>query len=173
MWTKLDDGFLGHPKILAAGDQCELLYVRALVYSARYLTDGFISRSALNSLTRARHPDELADKLVEVGLWEEDDLLDGWRIHDYHDYNPSAEEVKRERAAARERMKSVRANKRRTSPEHNRNFAPGSDSPYPTRPVPVPVPEGRADGASRAPLDAAPPPPKGKRRSYEIPDDAA
>jgi len=172
MWTKLDDGFLGHPKILAAGDQCELLYVRALVYSARYLTDGFISRAALASLTRAKRPEELADKLVEVGLWEDDFDEDGWRIHDYHDYNPSAEEVKRERAAARDRMKNVRANKRRTSPEQTQNFAACSDSPYPSRPDPFPYPQGGGERASRAAL-GAPPPPKGRKRSYEIPNDAA
>lgn len=112
MWVKIDDQFPRHPKVVAAGGQAKLLYIDALCYSSCYLTDGFIAEAALPHVSTIRNPESAARRLEEVGLW--DPVDGGWYIHDYHDYNPGAEMVKAERAAARKRMQLLRANRRRT-----------------------------------------------------------
>jgi hypothetical protein len=172
MWVKLDDQFHDHPKVVAAGPMAELLYIRALGYCARYLTGGAIPRAMLPRLTPAKNGDALAETLVEVGLWEETDT--GWQVHDYLDWNPSPDQVRATRKKRSElgRLGGMKkASNRLANSQANgyQNSTPyQSPSPYPFQ-----SPAGEGGGASRAPLDAAPPPPRGRKRSYEIPDDAA
>lgn len=96
MWVKIDDGFYDHPKVVAAGGLGTALFVCALSYSARHLTDGFIPAAQVRRLVDVEDPGEVAARLVEVGLWEEGE--GGYWIHDYLDYNPSAAEVGERRA---------------------------------------------------------------------------
>ena len=96
MWTRLDDRFFFHPKVQAAGKDATLLYLAGLTYSAGQLTDGFLNRAAVRicagmvdvAVTEA-------ETLVQVGLWEPTN--GGYLVHDFRDYNPSAEEVKAKR----------------------------------------------------------------------------
>ena len=102
-WVKLDDGFADHPKVLNAGPTAAWLYIEGLCYAARYLTDGAIldsSLGGLGQLTRGRAR-KLADRLVEVGLWEKNGA--GYSIHDYLEYNPSRAQVLDDRQIARRR----------------------------------------------------------------------
>lgn len=105
-WIKLDDQFPDHPKVAQAGALAELLYVNALAYASRYLTDGFIPHAIVAKLVvwdfeGAPSNYDLAERLVAAGLWE---LVEGgYRIHDYLDYNPSREQVFAEREIARRR----------------------------------------------------------------------
>lgn len=39
-WTKLDDGFWMHPKILLAGNEAVGIFARCISYCGAYLTDG-------------------------------------------------------------------------------------------------------------------------------------
>lgn len=157
-WVRLDDQFVDHPKVAAAGPLAAWLYVCGLTYSARYLTDGFIPASQVRRLADLPEPAALAAKLIEVGLWECDG--DGYRVHDYLDYNPAAELVKRERDANAERMRNARAGSVRPNVQaHN-----GRSSPVPS-PVPVPDqnpvldprpdPAGDEDDAPEAPSAAS------------------
>ena len=103
-WVKVSDGLATHPKVLAAGQAAAWLHVAGLCYAAQHLTDGAIPDSSLSGLgqfTRGRVR-KLADRLVEVGLWERNGA--GYAIHDYLDYNPSRSSVEERRKAARERM---------------------------------------------------------------------
>ncbi|KKN75246.1 hypothetical protein LCGC14_0382450 [marine sediment metagenome] len=100
-WVKVSDGLATHPKVLAAGQAAAWLHVAGLCYAAQHLTDGAISDSSLSGLgqyTRARAR-KLADRLVEVRLWERNGT--GYAIHDYLDYNPSRKEVEARREAKR------------------------------------------------------------------------
>jgi hypothetical protein len=110
-WVRLDDVFDDHPKLLGLPLECVGLHVFGLTYSARHLTDGALTPPIVSHLSRGR--DDLAQQLVDAGLWEA--LDGGWQIHDFLDYNPSREQVEADRKAARERMRNVRANTRRTS----------------------------------------------------------
>lgn len=89
MWFKVDDKFAMHPKSMRAGNAALGLWVRAGSWSAAHLTDGFIPGDLLGAIGGSR---SAADKLVKVGLWEVD--LDGYRFRDWHDYQPTAADVK-------------------------------------------------------------------------------
>ena len=101
-WIKIDDQFADHPKVLMAGPLASWLYVCGLTYSGRYLTDGWIPTAQVRKLADVDDALGLAARLVAVGLWEPVD--GGYQIHDYHDYNPTADKVKADRASAAKRQ---------------------------------------------------------------------
>lgn len=93
-WARLDDGFPEHPKVLAVGPFGLAVFVRALCYSARNLTDGFIPDAATASFTvdfartsRTASAIDWPSRLVAAGLWDRVD--GGFIVHDYLSYNPS------------------------------------------------------------------------------------
>lgn len=148
-WVKLDDGFPDHPKVAQAGDLAAWLYVCGLTYSNRLLTDGFIPESVVPRLTGLKGPVSLAKRLVNAGLWERAE--GGYRIHDYLEYQPSADKAAQEREANAAR---VAAWKRRSRGATNEEVTPLPDHylpppgngggngrvMVPPYPVPVPVP---------------------------------
>jgi len=154
-WVKLDDQFPHHPKILRAGPLASWLYVASVCYAAEYLTDGFIPEGALHILAAVPNPEALAATLVDVGLWQR--AAGGYVIHDYHDYNPSREDVlatREARAEAGSRGGVAKAKQNAGKlPANNQaneqqNPAP-SPSPSPSpRPVPSPSPAPTQAGAA-------------------------
>lgn len=144
-WVRIDDSFSDHPKVEAAGGDAAWLYVCMLCYCNRHLTDGFVPVEKLPRLSDRSRPAALAARLAEVGLV---DAVDGgWRVHDYHDYQPSRESVVAERDQAKERMRrvrkersgsaNVRPNTDRTVPNGSANVRPKFGNPDPTRPDPT------------------------------------
>lgn len=137
-WVKLDDAFADHPKVMALGrDRMAGLgvWTAAACYCARYLTDGFVPAAVAHGFGHAR----ILSRLVEVGLL--DKVPDGYRLHDWLDYNPPRAKVLAERQAAKDRM-----NKGRRSPEVPPNSGRTNGAvpekfgdPVPSRPVPEDV----------------------------------
>jgi len=82
-WVRIDDNFADHPKIIGLSDSAFRLYIQALCYSNRQLTDGFIATAVY---TRMSSLDE-ADYLIEAGLWEE--VEGGYQIRSYDEYQPT------------------------------------------------------------------------------------
>jgi hypothetical protein len=99
-WLKMDDQYPSHPKVVAAGGDAAWLHVCAACYCAQHLTDGLVPKAILSRLSDRKKPEQLAARLVEVGLWH--DRGDHYELNDYLDYNPSREQVlaDRERRAA-------------------------------------------------------------------------
>lgn len=130
---QLDDAFFDHPKVLSVGKDAKILSVAAICYAGNMLTDGFIPAGAVAVLaakTGVTKSKQAVDELIAARLWEATE--GGFLIHDYLDYNTSAEKVREKQAAARERMQQrrsqeVRANKERSSNEVRANFAETSD----------------------------------------------
>lgn len=141
VWVRLADDFTDHPKVVAAGPLAGWLYICGLTYSNRYLTDGFVPSGQVRRMADVDNPMGLAALLVEVGLWEP--VKGGFRIHDYHGYQPSAEEVKREREETARRQAEYRARKRNGSSNgvtnDERLGAPARPVPGPVNPIPDPV----------------------------------
>lgn len=106
MWSRIEDTVPHHPKLVNAGPVASWLWICSLVYANRLLTDGKIETRVLPTLGAISHPERAAKRLVEVGLWEV--LPDGWQIHDYHDFNPHADDIKRKREKDRVRKESAR-----------------------------------------------------------------
>lgn len=144
-WIKIDDQFADHPKVLQAGPLASWLYVCGLTYSGRYLTDGWIPSAQVRKLADVDDAAMLADRLVAVGLWEPVD--GGYLIHDYHDYNPTAEKVKADRAAAAKRQAEWRDGHRDDAGQYQASDAPRNavsngvtDSEVTPAPSPSPSP---------------------------------
>ncbi len=111
-WVKLYDDMADHPKILRVGPLAGWLYVCALQYANRYLTDGFIPTAVVPSLARLDDTDVwgLVGALVGAGLW--DDLPDGFQIHNYLKRQSSAAQIKAGRTTDRTRKQEERASGR-------------------------------------------------------------
>lgn len=90
-WVKLDDAFPEHEKVERVGDRAGWLFICGLCYCNRNRTDGLIPRARVSKLTGLTQPMKLAGVLVDGGLWERDG--DDFRVHDYHDYQPSRDEL--------------------------------------------------------------------------------
>jgi hypothetical protein len=108
-WVRLDDGFPDHPKALRAGPMACWLYVCSLAYANRYLTDGFIPERQAKRLTDLKKTDALIVALVDAELWEP--VEGGYQIHDYLDYQSSAEKVRSDREKVRLRVEAHRDRK--------------------------------------------------------------
>ncbi len=88
VWFKVDDKLAVHPKTMLAGNAAMGLWVRAGSWCAAHSTDGKVPTSMLVALGgRPAH----ADALVKAGLWATEP--DGWRFHDWLDWQPSAHDV--------------------------------------------------------------------------------
>jgi hypothetical protein len=86
-----------------------LLYVEGLVYCATALTDGLIT-IRLTKLSDAEDTEAAADELIEAGLWSRDGK--SYIVEDYHEHQPTADEVRRKRAESRLRAERSRLHKR-------------------------------------------------------------
>jgi hypothetical protein len=107
-WIRIDDTFPSHPKVIAAGPRAAWLYVCALCYANRHLTDGWLPASILPVLAPGvRQPKILANTLVSVGLWEARN--GGWQVHDYTVHQRTAEQINGVRQADRDRKKRKHA----------------------------------------------------------------
>lgn len=105
-WVKVDDGFYDHPKFLNLSLAEIGLRSAALAYANRHLTDGRIPSGWVKRMGGARQ----ASALVDAGLWLRDD--EGYVIHDYLDWQRSADQVRElsaKRAAAGKRGGAKRA----------------------------------------------------------------
>lgn len=105
VFTRLDDHFWAHPKVLNCSDGAIALWTRALSWVGFQLTDGFVPHQCLR-LLRGRKRD--ADRLVAAGLWvrgECDGQLGYW-FHDFTDWNNATTrgEVEKRRKRGHDRV---------------------------------------------------------------------
>ena len=113
-WVKIDADFYLHPKVRQAGPLGIALQVAALCYCNKYLTDGFIPHDVIPALLNLNASNlkglieyqEVTESLVSAGLWEAVD--GGFVIHDYLDYQPSREQLLREREQSKKRQERFR-----------------------------------------------------------------
>lgn len=155
MWFKVDDSFFSNLKTAMLSDGATALWLRSGSWSAQQLTDGFIPARMVPMF---RGSDDSVRELCDVGLWERDDERDGYRFHDWSDYQPDGEEVdalRRKRSEAGKRGADRRW-KRKTVDENGKNgktygkchgkpmanaWQTDGKSMANSCPVPVPVPD--------------------------------
>lgn len=148
-------------KIMEAGEDAELLYVRMLAYASRTpMTEGWISDRVLESrlgiLPRVAGTDagvvagtdagSRAGRLRDSGLIERDGQ--GWRIKSWLRWNRSIEEMGRERTRDRERKASGNGG---TRAGNDAGKGTGSDAGIPHR-----IPTDRSDQKHKHPRGRAP-----------------
>lgn len=121
-WVRLDDMFTIHRKVAGLSDAAFRLHVSALCWSARNLMDGFVPEADLEDVcARVRTPSRFAAECVRRGAWHparqpcesrycpEPVDEDGWRLHDYFEYQFSKEQVIHTRETNREKQKRHRS----------------------------------------------------------------
>lgn len=109
VWLRIDDQIAHHPKFIEAGPVASWLWICGNAYCNKYLTDGFIKASALTTLGGVTNARKWAERLADVGLWKRVD--GGYTVHDFHDHNPTAADVRAKREADRIRKESARNGK--------------------------------------------------------------
>lgn len=159
MWFKVDDSFFSNPKTAMLSDGATALWLRSGSWSAQQLTGGFIPARMLPMF---RGSDDSVQELCDAGLWERDSERDGYRFHDWNDYQPDGEEVdalRRKRSEAG-KMGANRRWKRKTVDENGKNgktdgkchgkpmanaWQNDGKSMANSCPVPVPVPDKKEE----------------------------
>lgn len=150
-WVRIDDSFPDHPKAVQAGPVACWLYVCGIAYANRFLTDGFIPKRQIWRLIESDDADQLAAALVDAGLWEETD--GGYQIHDYLEYQPSAEKVK----AARKRNAARQAKWREDNAASNTGSNGVTNEPVTGAPNPSPITtKDDANASQRKPSKSEP-----------------
>lgn len=148
MWIKVDDDFISHPKVLRAAELLGVYglgrtlagWLKGMSYAGRHQTDGIIPARIVRQIDDPK-PALVADALVASGLWE---LIDcGYRIHDYHDYNPKAEKVIAARKAHLQRQQLYLAKRLERQAGHVDGVNAGvnscvNDNGNDVLPVPIP-----------------------------------
>lgn len=106
-WFKVDDTLHGHPKARKSGLEATGLWTVCGAYCMAYKTDGFVPAWYVSTWPRGA---KLAAVLVEAQRWDvsEKDGESGWMFHDWSDYQPSSEEIEKDREHARERQRRRR-----------------------------------------------------------------
>lgn len=164
MWFKVDDGFHASRKVLSIPKRHRFaaigLWSVAGSWSADQLTDGHVPNYMIAEWGA---PPAAPSALVDAGLWEL--THDGYLFYNWHEYQPSKQDVDAERAASRERMRDLRARRKGKKPleqaeagdAFGRTVPNRSESvrnPDPTRPDPTPNKE-EAGASSSAPRKRA------------------
>lgn len=174
-WARFDDRFPSNRKIRLLSDGAFRLYVSSICWSAENLTDGVVKKTELRLVSDVKAASRRAQELVEAGLFEA--LQEGgWKIHDYHEYNPTSEQVRADREAKTARQQRWRKKRQDGAPDpeppssrfdvdastdasHDASrdgagdAAPRARVPDPTRPVPEDEVDGGGDSAGSEPPD--------------------
>lgn len=116
-WGRFDDQYAHNRKVRKLSDQAFRLDVSGILWCCHYTTDGFISDDDLPLVcAEVRNPQRAARELADRRRWER--IEGGWYVHDYLDYNPSAEQVAAERELKNARQQRWRGKK---SPDASRD----------------------------------------------------
>jgi hypothetical protein len=153
-WFKVDDKFHSHPKVIATDPAALGLWAVAGSWVSDHLTDGFVPDHALTRLLPGAA--KLARKLVAAGLWERSE--GGYRFHDWHQANPTAEQENARKADQARRQAEFRA---RRNAQRNASRNAGSNAlrdGLVTVSDPTPL-KGEGDGRRPASQGGAPPSP--------------
>lgn len=160
-WVKIDDGATEHPKLVDLSDAGMALWIRALCYCARRRNDGFVPVGALRILSRAKVATKVADELVTAKLWDVHE--GGYRVHDYHDYQPSKASLEPGGGAPSEaKREAARAAGTRSGEVRRAHAAARVANEKGTVVEPV-VKLNRTKGTVVQPPDPVPDPPPGSR----------
>lgn len=96
-WFKLDDKGAFHVKVLRAGNEAYGAWCRAGQWCSDHRTNGIIPFEVATLIASQ----EVWERLLNCGDEGKSGLVEkasgGWQIHDYLDWNPSAEQVAKDR----------------------------------------------------------------------------
>jgi hypothetical protein len=136
-WFRVDDKAAFHAKVLKAGNEAFGALVRMGCWASDHLTDGHIPAETASLIA----PGEWTiSRLLLVGFLEKHG--DDYVIHDFLDYNPTAEEVNAKRdaeKAKKARWRDAKATKSTGVSTVDKINVPASSTSSRSRPDPNPV----------------------------------
>lgn len=123
-WVRVSDDFYDHPKFAEVGPLGIAVWLAGLAHCNRNLTNGAIPKSVAQRLLffeglgvfTSNYGGEDAEvshgiaELVEAGLWIDDGRR--YTVHDYLDYQPSADDVRAQREKNAFRQSEFKRRKR-------------------------------------------------------------
>jgi hypothetical protein len=129
-WVRIDDKTWSHPKFAGLSAGATRLWLFGLCWCNQQESDGFVP-SAMLRVLRGSPAD--AAGLVAAGLWVVGP--DGWRYHDYLEYQPSRDQLASQRNATKDRVSKFRERSRNavTPTTGNAPVTPAPTQPNPTR----------------------------------------
>jgi hypothetical protein len=160
-WVRVDDSAFEHPKLLQVGARAAWLWLCCLSYANRQKRhDGLIPKAKIGALYPGLGPREARD-LVRANLLREEE--NNYRIHDYHEYQPSSE-LSSKRSAAGKQGGTKSGEARRSKTEANgeatreantqataeANHEAKNEAPIPARSRPDPRSESKAPSSIRS-----------------------
>jgi len=114
--VRLDDDYINHPKFTLLSDRAFRLWHEGMCYCRKLMTDGLIRLSELKVFRyfSVKAVKELTTRRGQTEpLWVKDP--EGYRVHDYLDWNPSQLEEQQDRDDAKHRMRAYRGRARSPS----------------------------------------------------------
>ena len=162
-WFRVDDTFTFNSKTVECSNSAIGAWTLSGAWSCQQLTDGFIPKQMLR-LLRVSASD--ASELVAAGLWKEVEA--GYQFHDWDHYQPSAKQIKNDRAELREKraeagrkggIASGHARREASASVASKQEVEATRSPIPSQPISSLIYMGD---------DEAKPEPK-KRKSTSLP----
>lgn len=149
IFAGIDVNVITHEKALAAGIEAFGLWAWGMCYAQLHETDGRLPRLAVLSALLGKRNVMLAKRLVDSGLWLENE--DGsWQIYNYRKKNQSAEEIRKKKEAAAERARAWRERVRTRDGSRDERVRTDPPPPPEPSPPPAPAPENKT-GETRAP----------------------
>lgn len=127
--STFDDNILSHPKFVKAGEDAASLWIRSVIYCNRHDTDGLVEADVVPAFT-SKPPKivaALVERLVRFRLW--DVVEGGWRVHDFHDWNWTAEqrEAHRREVSAKRSAAGKAGNAKRWESRNGSHDSPACD----------------------------------------------
>ena len=104
-YIKIEDDHPQNPKVAVLSDGARLLYLDAICYCNRQMTDGFVPGAIIPAL-RVAGGKRAATELVAAGMFEP--APGGYQIHDYLKHQRSRVQIEAERTAAKARWQRFR-----------------------------------------------------------------
>lgn len=125
IWVKLDATYTEDDAICAVGPLAELLYIRALTYCRRRVSDGFIPTAVVPVIAAQIPADafELADALVREELWLETE--GGFLVRSWAEWQVTTETLKAESERKKLARQENRIEKNRRQPSDVRPLSFG------------------------------------------------
>jgi hypothetical protein len=142
--ANIDDQMTFNKKIIRAGNEAVGAWVRMIALSNLHLTDGFIDDAQAQIIASPK----LLERMASVGLLERE--TDGYRVHDFHDFSPRAEDVIAKRDAERKRKADYRATQKRGPDGRIKSARPDDRPAGVPRDVPAGVPPGQGAPVRRS-----------------------
>lgn len=147
-YASIDDQMTFNAKIVRAGNEAVGAWVRMIALANAQLTDGLVELAQALAIA----PKKLLDKMVDVRLLEREG--EDFRVHDFHKFNPRAEDVRARRDAEKRRKADYRAGQKRGTGgrmEAGHQAARPASVPREVPPdVPPPVPAGHRTDVHRS-----------------------